>query len=194
MKKQITTRRTGMMAVMLGTALTALSGSPAQARQEFEPAALRDVSRYCVACWRNAGVPVDRWEDCTQEVLCRLMQRVPLKDWEQMLAGSDAERREFHRVIDLVKKRVRREKRAENLELYPVADRRGMSESNLRELRSEVWTAADRLLTSRQKDILTRSADGSSVAEIATELKLSPQRVSDEKYKAVRKLASHFEG
>jgi len=25
------------------------------------------------------------------------MQRVPIKDWEQMLAGSETERREFHR-------------------------------------------------------------------------------------------------
>src|SRR3954452_17893867 len=102
MKKETTPRRTGMMAVMLSTALTALSSGPAQA--DYSPAALRDVSRYCVACWRNAGVPADRWDDCTQEVLCRLMQRVPIRDWEHMLAGSDTERREFHRVFDLVKK------------------------------------------------------------------------------------------
>jgi DNA-binding CsgD family transcriptional regulator len=33
---------------------------------------------------------------------------------------------------------------------------------------------------------------GYSVQEIAEELNLSPERISDEKYKAIRKLRDHF--
>ena len=102
-------RRHGMMAVMLGTALSiAPSASAATVAQD---SAVRDLSRYCVACWRNAGVPVDRWSDCTQETLCELLERVPLEEWSTVLTGSEEKRRELIRVIDLVKKRFQREKK-----------------------------------------------------------------------------------
>jgi DNA-binding NarL/FixJ family response regulator len=43
-------------------------------------------------------------------------------------------------------------------------------------------------LSFRQQRILTLTADGWDVPGIATELGTTPERVSDEKYKAVRKL------
>ena len=61
------------VAVVLGTALSALAGGEASAATRT----VTDISRYCTACWRNARLPADRWDDCTQEVLVRLLERVP---------------------------------------------------------------------------------------------------------------------
>jgi RNA polymerase sigma factor (sigma-70 family) len=182
-------RRNGMMAVMLGTALTAFAPSLASA----DEGAVRDLSRYCTACWRNARLPIDRWSDCTQEVFCRLLQRVPLEEWGAVLKGPEEnKRRELFRVIDLVKKRVQREKKWSPLEPGAASDDSSQYEADLRETREQVQSAAASVLTPRQQLILRRSAEGCGVAEIASELKLPASRISDEKYKAIRRLQDYF--
>src|SRR5881394_3647345 len=87
MRSNITARRTGryVAAMVLGTALTALGPSVLQAASQDGAPAVADLSRYCTACWRNARLPVDTWGDCTQEVLCRLLQRVPMDAWDRTL-------------------------------------------------------------------------------------------------------------
>jgi len=188
MKSRGLMNRQTVMAMVLGTALTAWSASPASA----EDLTVRDLSRYCTACWRNAGLPIDRWADCTQEVFCQLLQRLPRGEWNLVLHGADEERRrEFLRVVDLVKKRVQREKRTDPIDPHGVADPRGGDE--WQDSREEVWTVASEILTLRQQHILSRCADGYSVADIATELKIPAQRVSDEKYKAIQKLGERLQ-
>jgi DNA-binding CsgD family transcriptional regulator len=189
MKTRGASNRQAMMAMVLGTALTAWSATPASA----EESAVRDLSRYCTACWRNAGLPIDRWADCTQEVFCQLLQRLPRAEWTLVLDGGPDEerRREFLRVVDLVKKRVQREKRTDPLDQHAIADPRGNDE--WQDVREEIWTVADEILTPRQRQILARCADGYTVADIATELKLPAQRISDEKYKAIQKLGERLQ-
>src|SRR5437660_12086036 len=101
------TRRPYLMAVVLGTAIAAMVADSAQAG-EISPKAITNISRYCTACWRNARLPQDQWNDCTQEVLTRLLRNLPAKSWEQVLANETDERREFVRAIDAVKKRYQR--------------------------------------------------------------------------------------
>src|SRR5438046_1575060 len=98
-----------MMAMVLGTALSAMSPALAQAYagQENVPA-VADLSRYCTACWRNARLPIDTWNDCTQEVLCRLLQSLPMESWPQTLHVESEEHRELVRAVDAVKKRTQR--------------------------------------------------------------------------------------
>src|SRR5207248_7602954 len=113
-----------MMAMVLGTALSALSPSPGRA--EASPTTLRAVtnlSRYCTVCWRNARLPADFWNDCTQEVLCRLLERVPADAWDRALKAESDEHREFVRAIDAVKKRTQRRKKWTSQALDLVADR-----------------------------------------------------------------------
>ena len=52
--------------------------------------------------------------------------------------------------------------------------------------------ASEELLSPRQRRILQLSFEGWSAHEIADELKTTSERVSDEKYKAVRKLREHL--
>jgi RNA polymerase sigma factor (sigma-70 family) len=182
--------RTMMVAVVLGTALAA---SSAQADSGPNAKAVNDISRYCQACWRNARLPADRWQDCTQEVFVRLLERIEAAKWETVLKEDETlERREFIRAIDAVKKRTQRARKFTNLS-PDVADYRGRNESSVRDDRDMVAKAAREMLSPRQRRILELTADGWIVPEIASELDTTVERVSDEKYKAVKKL-QHYLG
>jgi RNA polymerase sigma factor (sigma-70 family) len=176
-----------MVAVVLGTALSAFGADRVTAS---EPA-VADISRYCSTCWRNARLPADAWNDCTQEVFKRLLERVPAARWGLALQGEGDERREFHRAIDAVKKRVQRSRRHSDA-VEGAADLRPLSEQRIAEDRETVRLAAEELLSARQQRILQLSFEGFTAQEIARELTLPVERVSDEKYKAIRKLRAHL--
>jgi RNA polymerase sigma factor (sigma-70 family) len=179
--------------MVLGAALTTFAPSSAQAQssQGASPAVV-DLSRYCTACWRNAHLPVDTWNDCTQEVLCRLLRTVPMESWPQTLWLESEEHRELVRAIDAVKKRTQRQKKWSSQALDAVADRSDDQRRDRDEERATVRKAAEELLTPRQQNIIQLSFEGWSVNEISQKLSLSPERVSDEKYKAIRKLRAHI--
>lgn len=187
-------RKSYVAAMFLGTALTAFgaaSGSAAEA-PESTTRAISDLSRYCTACWRNAHLHPDCWTDCTQEVFSRLMERVSPHSWDRMLTQEGEERREFLRAIDTVKKRSQRAKSWSSHPVEFAADRRDGQEQRLNEDREAVRLAAAELLSDRQRQILQLSFEGWSVHEIAGNLGMAADRVSDEKYKAVRKLRAHL--
>lgn len=178
-----------VMAMVLGTALTALGASAAPA-QDIAAGDIHDLSRYCTTCWRNAHLPADRWNDCTQEVFRRLLGSLPAEGWSRVLAGDGDERREFLRAIDAVKKRTQRDaRRTTSLTGVPVDPRETQDQADERDAVAE---AAVRLLTPRQQFILHKSFEGWSVQDLAKEMNFPPERISDEKYKAIRKLRVHF--
>jgi RNA polymerase sigma factor (sigma-70 family) len=179
--------------MMLGSALSALA--PGQAARadvsDRTQSAITNIGRYCTTCWRNARLPADSWGDCTQEVFRRLLERVPADAWHRVLAAEGEERREFLRAIDAVKKRTQRARKW-TAGLDGLADPRDEQCCRVREEREAVRRAAADLLTPRQQRILQMSFEGWTVQEAAEELQLPPQRVSDEKYKAIRKLRDHL--
>ena len=179
-----------VVAMLLGTTLSALGAATAQAvpTPETTLRAVTDMSRYCTTCWRNAHLPPDCWTDCTQEVLCRLMERVDPEAWSQVLKAEGDERKEFLRAIDAVKKRSQRRRKWNAGSVESVPDRHDVYDRQLAEDREVVRQTAEKVLSSRQQSILQMSFDGWTVQEIAVELKLPAERVSDEKYKAIRKL------
>ena len=188
-------RRAGrncVMAVVLGTALSAMSSSRSYASTQtgISSAAVQDLSRYCTACWRNAGLPADRWGDCTQEVFTRLLTNLEPADWQRLLEREEAEHRELVRAVDAVKKRSQRD-RARYVPLAENVSEPSSSQASTFD-REAVAQAARRLLTQRQQQILRMSFEGWTVQEIAEELSLAANRISDEKYKAIRKLREHF--
>src|SRR5271165_3829327 len=101
------TRRAGPAAMALVIGLAALTA------QASESDLVRDIQRYCTVCWRNARLDPTLWDDCTQEVCCRLLTkaRAAELDLTQVLAEDTPERRELVRAIDMVRKRVQRAKR-----------------------------------------------------------------------------------
>ncbi|MCC6418928.1 MAG: sigma-70 family RNA polymerase sigma factor [Gemmataceae bacterium] len=188
------TRRPYVVAMLLGTALSTLSASPTVAAQAPETTlrAVTDLSRYCTTCWRNAHLPADCWGDCTQEVLSRLLQTIPAERWVALLQTEGEDRQELLRAIDAVKKRTQRSLKRTHPLAGVVADHRDGHERARADQREVVRVAATELLTARQQRILQLSFEGWQVHEIAEEMQLPPERVSDEKYKAVRKLRDHL--
>ncbi len=187
--------RNVMVAVVLGTALAATpakaSASAASAVQEPSSKAVTDITKYCQTCWRNARLPADRWQDCTQAVFVRLLERVEADKWGTVLVDSEtAERREFLRAIDAVKKRTQRARKFATLS-PDLPDRQPQSNAT-RDDREAVAKAAAEVLSPRQRRILELTADGWPVPEIAGELGTTVERVSDEKYKAIKKLQHAF--
>jgi RNA polymerase sigma factor (sigma-70 family) len=193
-KSRSSSHRRYVVALMVGTALSALGPATASAA-DATPATLRavsDLSRYCTTCWRNARLPDDCWSDCTQEVFIRLLERVPQGSWDLVLKTEGDERREFVRAIDTIKKRVQRGRTWASGPLDEVADRRDAHDRKLADDRETMRQAAADLLSSRQQRILQLSCAGWSVQDMAAELATSPERVSDEKYKAIQKLRAEL--
>jgi DNA-binding CsgD family transcriptional regulator len=187
------TRKRYMVAVVVGTALAALGSTQSASAAQVSDQAVGGISRYCSACWRNARLPIDRWGDCTQEVFSRLLERVPLAGWERLLSAEGEDRRELLRAIDTVKKRHQRERARSRGLCEPIADHQAVRNQHDREQREALALAAERVLSTRQQQILRMIGDGHAVGDIASELAIPAERVSDEKYKAIRKLRAYFD-
>jgi len=185
-----------LVAMVLGTALSALGNSASVQASEAPERTVRAVnaiSRYCTVCWRNARLHPDSWTDCTQEVFARLLERMAPDTWQNVLSNETEERREFLRAIDTVKKRTQRARRLNNAALDMVPDPSDGCDREVAQQRAEVREAAAQVLTSRQRRVLEMSLDGWSVHDIAAELRLPADRISDEKYKAIRKLRERLD-
>jgi hypothetical protein len=181
--------RPAAMALVVGLAALTATAS--------ESELVRDIQRYCTVCWRNARLDPGLWDDCTQEVCCRLLgkARAGQLDLNLVLADDTPERRELVRAIDMVRKRVQRSKRYQSLDGLstpsPDFDRRHRDRQELGEILEAARAA---VLSSRQDRIVELWTRGWTVPEISESLGLPPARVSDEKYKALRKLENHLAG
>lgn len=158
---------------------------------------IRSIQRYCTTCWSNARIDPGLWEDCTQEVCVRLLEKVRNGlNWSSMLESESGvespERRELIRVVDAVRKKAQRLKRY--LPLDEVLDSPGSPaavEADPTEryaIADLLRTAREKVLTPRQDRIIELWSHGAGIAEIAGEIGLKVPQVSDEKYKAIRKL------
>jgi DNA-directed RNA polymerase specialized sigma subunit len=186
MAKSTLATRSMMAAMVIGTAISTSSAAPHDNTQ-----ALQDISKYCQTCWRNARLPQDDWSDATQQVFVRLLERVDIARWNGILQDDSQDRREFLRAIDAVKKRTQRAHRG--VSLSETTDPSRLDPQSRRDDRAAVEQAARAALSDRQQAIVRLSFDGYAVPEIAAALKTTVARISDEKYKAIRKLNAHFD-
>jgi RNA polymerase sigma factor (sigma-70 family) len=172
-------------------------GLVALTAQASETDLVRDIQRYCTACWRNARLDPGVWDDCTQEVCCRLLSkaRAGELDLNLVLADDSQERRELVRAIDMVRKRVQRAKRFQLLDEHVLPSTDHDERTRYRQELGEILEAARRaVLTPRQDRIVELWTRGWTVPEIAQSLDMPLPRVSDEKYKALRKLERQLAG
>ncbi len=179
------------------TAMALVIGLAALTAQASESDLVRDIQRYCTVCWRNARLDPGLWDDCTQEVCCRLLgkARAGQLDLDRVLAEDTPERRELVRAIDMVRKRVQRSKRLTPLDdqTIPGPDLDGRLRHR-QELGEILEAARQAVLSPRQDRIVELWTHGWTVPEIAASLNMPLARVSDEKYKALRKLEQHLAG
>lgn len=176
-------------------AMALVMGLAALTAQASESDLVRDIQRYCTVCWRNAHLDPNLWDDCTQEVCCRLLAKARggELDLHRVLADDSVERRELVRAIDMVRKRVQRSRKFHPIDgettPAPDIDRRWRERQELGEILENARRA---VLTDRQDRIVELWTHGWTVPDIAANLGLPVARVSDEKYKALRKLERHL--
>src|SRR3954454_21580700 len=135
------------------TAMALVMGLAALTAQASESDLVHDIQRYCAVCWRNARLDPGIWDDCTQEVCCRLLgkARAGELDLNLVLADDTPERRELVRAIDMVRKRVQRARRGQPLDVQltpgPDVDRRDRERQEL----GEILEAARRAVMTPRK-------------------------------------------
>src|SRR5208337_1165039 len=141
-------RRAGPAAMALVIGLAALTASAS------ESDLVRDIQRYCTVCWRNARLDPTLWDDCTQEVCCRLLTKARAGELElaHVLADDTPERRELVRAIDMVRKRVQRAKRYQAIDSTSIADTDHDSRHRDRLELGEILEAARRAVLSPRQD------------------------------------------
>lgn len=177
------------------TASSAMAAATAVG-QVSESVVLKKIQAYCTRSWLNAGIARQDWDDCTQDVYLRLLSNLSRKQMLQALDdGESDERRELNRAIWATAQRRRR-----------AHHHTSLIDDGGREVETDLWPAkmeaiervrqaidsSDAKLSPQQREIVSRWSDGEAISRIAEELKLSPARVSDEKYKAIQKLRGHF--
>lgn len=151
---------------------------------------VHSIERYCTTSWRQAGIPIQDWEDCTQDTLLELLSRLPQQRVSQAIEKPKSdERRELMRSVWCVAQRWRRGSQRQAVSLDLVADCETQDSSKDWDFADgELVNAALDSLGETQRNILRLWGDGNSVAEISAQLDMPPARVSDQKYKAIRSL------
>ncbi len=188
--KPMLSRRFSATAYAAVVLATSLGSATAEAK---ESGAIESIDRYCQASWRNARIAPQDWEECTQQTFAELLDRVSRDRWSEAIENKNSsERRELNRSIWRIAQRWRRAPRprhgsTELLAAQSPSPRKDSDEPNLDDVRRAVASPGTGL-SARQQDVMRRWIDGDTVAEIAADLDLPPARVSDEKYKAIRKL------
>ena len=155
----------------------------------LQTSVLQAIRQYCSSSWRQAGIPEHEWEDCTQDTLVELMTRLDADGMATAIQSPDTpERRELMRCVWCITQRWRRSVPRAPLSLDAVVDDVPMQPAATADFDLELLDSVMQELSSTQQQILHRVRQGDSVAEIAASLELPAARVSDQKYKAVRKL------
>lgn len=182
-------RERGLMlaacAVAFATAVGAPGSTPAA-----EVNAIHKIERYCTTSWRNAGIRPQEWEDCTQQALVELLSAMSSADLQVAIEQPESEpRRELNRAVWRLVQRCRRQVREVSLlDVFPEPRATTDHQDDWR----AIELAADELLSPRQQQILEWTRDGWRVADIASKLEASSERISDEKYKAISKLRARL--
>jgi RNA polymerase sigma factor (sigma-70 family) len=156
--------------------------------------AISSIERYCTTSWRQAGIPIHEWEDCTQDTMLELLSRMPQKQLAHAIERpKSSERRELMRSVWCVSQRWRRASQRQSVSLDVVAERESSSANYGDGLGDgEALASAMESLGQRQRQILELWMDGNTVADISRQLDLPAARVSDLKYKAIRTLKSQL--
>lgn len=162
-----------------------------------EAGAVEQVQRYCSASWRNAGISDGEWDDCTQHAIASLLERVPRSSLVTAVNQRESEeRRELNRAIWRTTQRWRRARRhtsLDALEAYePSAQVESDHEQELQRMRDAVGRCLH-VLNPTQQEIIRRTSDGASVSDIAAAMDLPAARISDQKYKAIKKLRDYVQ-
>jgi RNA polymerase sigma factor (sigma-70 family) len=166
----------------------AMGGSNSATASELET--IDKIERYCTVSWRNAGISRQEWDDCTQQAIVELLDRISREGLSAAVENIESpERRELNRTVWRTVQRWRRRPQPQSFDETRIGQQHDASRHNETEHAWEqIAAAGESCLSQRQQQILSMMRDGWRVGEIADELQIPQARVSDEKYKAIVKL------
>ncbi len=182
------------------TASSAISAGP-QATVDLKAlnSGLTQLNKYLSRAWYRAGISPQLHDDSSQAVYATLLQNLGRSSFDSLIADvghsgiKDVFTREtseglaFFRAVDMVKKRVQRERVHQSLDSVDVAgpiDSHGPGGSR----RQALLEAIERTLSPREAALIRDTLMGKSPAEIADEWGVAPKTVSNEKTRVLQKL------
>jgi RNA polymerase sigma factor (sigma-70 family) len=157
---------------------------------------LNQLDRYLARSWQRAGLAPQSYEDASQAVYATLLQQLGRGRFDAMLGDvghggvkevfskETAEGMDFFRAVDMVKKRIQRERSYQPLDDLAASPDDSESRARLDSLRE----AIDRSLTPREARLIQDSLMGRTPAEIADSWGVAPKTVSNEKTRVLNKL------
>jgi RNA polymerase sigma factor (sigma-70 family) len=160
---------------------------------------LTQLNKYLSRTWQRAGLPVGLHEDSSQAVYANLLQvlgRAQFDDlvgevghWgiREVFSRETSEGVTFFRVVDMVKKRMQREKVHQSLDAVDVPARQ-TDQANTATLRTALQDAIDQSLSPREAALIQDTLMGMTPAEIAQRWGVTPKTVSNEKSRVLAKL------
>lgn len=188
MSRTSSTNRNMKLAACAVAFAAAMGGAHSAAASELET--IDKIERYCTVSWRNAGISQQEWDDCTQQALVELLDRISREGLSEAVQNIESpERRELNRTVWRTVQRWRRRPQPQTFDESWTGSQHGASHGNETENAWEqIASVSETCLSERQQRILSMMRDGWRVGEIAEELQIPQARVSDEKYKAIAKL------
>ncbi len=182
------------------TASSAISAAPhATVDLKALNSGLTQLNKYLSRAWYRAGISPQLHDDSSQAVYATLLQNLGRSSFDSLIADvghsgiKDVFTREtseglaFFRAVDMVKKRVQRERVHQSLDSVDVAgpiDPHGSGGSR----RQALLEAIERTLSPREAALIRDTLMGKSPAEIADEWGVAPKTVSNEKTRVLQKL------
>ncbi len=158
---------------------------------------LNQLDRYLTRSWQRAGIPPQSYEDSSQAVYATLLQQLGRPRFDAMLndvgrwgvkevfTKETVEGVDFFRAVDMIKKRVQRERVYQPLDDVAAA---ALDEADAQAWRDALREAIDRSLTPREASLIQESLMGRTPAEIAHHWGLAPKTISNEKTRVLNKL------
>ena len=160
---------------------------------------LTQLNKYLSRTWYRAGLPAQLHEDSSQAVYATLLQVLGRAQFDNLVGEvghwgiRDVFSREtsegitFFRAVDMVKKRMQREKVHQSLDSIDVPSPQA-DQGNTAALRAALQDAIDHNLSPREAALIKDTLMGMTPAEIALRWGVAPKTVSNEKTRVLQKL------
>lgn len=158
---------------------------------------LNQLDRYLIRSWQRAGMAPQSFEDSSQAVYATLLQQLGRGRFDAMLndvgqwgikevfSKETDEGQDFFRAVDMVKKRVQRERTYQPLDDVAAA---AASDPQMQSRRDALREVIDRSLTPREASLIQESLKGRTPSEIALQWGVASKTVSNEKTRILNKL------
>jgi RNA polymerase sigma factor (sigma-70 family) len=160
---------------------------------------LTQLNKYLSRTWYRAGIPAQLHEDSSQAVYTTLLQVLGRAQFDNLvgevghwgirdvLSRETSEGVTFFRAVDMVKKRMQREKVHQSLDSLDVPAQPS-DQDRAAALRAALHDAIAHNLSPREAALIKDTLMGMTPAEIALRWGVAPKTVSNEKSRVLQKL------